>query len=279
MIQNKAMLVTLNISQWGNQKTDKRVAAEVDAAHQAKNAGKYKKNLVDPVYTKPISTLASEIREYHYRMTLPWGDNGQRLLPAKAYFDYTEAMRQYKQAFSNMVDDFTQNYQALVQAERQRLGTLYDPADYPASNEIKNYYGVNTHFQPVPDAKDFRVDIGKEEIAAIRKDITDNVAALQRDAIKDCWGRLQDVVEKIHDRLSNDNAIFRDSLIDNARLLCELLPKLNILEDPELEALRVDVQALLQPPQVLRDDKVLRAKTAQAAGDILNRMFPYAAAA
>lgn len=280
-IQNKAMLATLNCSQWSARKLDKKVSKEIEQTHQAKDAGRFNKLLISGEALKPIANLVGKIRAYHDNVTLPWMDDGKRILPAKLYLDYTQQMRAMRDEFNRLVSEFVQDYPTMIKEARLRLGTMYDPNEYPSPDVIRGKFDMTIRFEPVPDAADFRVDISDDDVKAIRADITKNIASQQQVALQHCWTRLREVVSKIEERLSDPEAIFRDSLIDNARELVKVLPALNLLGDPELEAARADVEHRLcmTSPQRLRTDKAVRAQTAQAARDILDRMQKYAAAA
>lgn len=279
MLQQKAMLVNLNISQWTASKKDKAVSLAVQQQHKAneKKAGWFNKRLIDPTALEPISKIEGRIREFHYKLTLPWGDNGDRILPAKVYMDYVDGLRKFRTEFDDAVDTFVNKYPLLVQEARVMLGTMYDPGDYPDISNIRGRFDLKTTFAPVPDAEDFRVNVGADEIEEIKKSITAGVADRQRAAIKECWGRVRDVVERIQERLATPDAIFRDSLIENAKSLMELLPKLNITEDPELEAVRKDVMDhLIIEPEDLRRYPKTRRQAADKAQEILDKMNGWA---
>jgi hypothetical protein len=272
-LQDRAMLATLTIHQWTNRKHDKSVSTEVEKTHGAKDAGRYNKQLVDKVALEPISKIANAARTYHYERTLPWGDNGDRLLPASLFMDYTDSMRQYKSEFEKRVHEFVAAYPVLVQAARNRLGTMYDALDYPAVSEIALRFGIETAFTPVPAANDFRVQLNDEYVETIRIEIEQRTLDRQAQAMKDCWSRVRDVVSKIHERLSDKDAVFRDTLIGNARELVAVLPHLNIAGDPALSQIESEVKDLLVAPETLRADSGKRAEIAARAADILNR-FP-----
>lgn len=280
-IHNKAMLATLTCSQWSARKLDKKVSKEIEQTHQAQDAGRFNKLLISSAALKPIANLVSKIRSYHESVTLPWMDDGKRMLPAKLFLEYTKQMRDMKAEFDRLVDEFVQNYPTLIKEARLKLGTMYDPGEYPSPDVIRGKFDMSVRFEPVPDAQDFRVDINDEDVQAIRADITRNIHNQQGEALQHCWERLREVVSKIEERLSDPDAIFRDSLIENARTLVKILPALNLLDDPGLESARVSVEHRLCmiSPQRLRDDKAVRAQTAQAAREILGRMQQYAAAA
>jgi hypothetical protein len=273
MIQSKAMLTRLSISQWTARKYDKSVSSEVEKAHSAHDAGRFNKLLVNKSLLEPISKLTGVIRTFHYHTTLPWSDGGDRLLPSILFMQYTQQMRAYKAEFAKLVSEFAHSYPTEVQAARNRLGTMYNPADYPDVSEMYARFDVTTEFIPIPDAKDFRVDVSAEAADEIRQQITESVNMRQVEAVRDCYKRVREVVSKLYDRLSIEDAVFKDSLVSNAQALMDVLPGLNITQDPELDALHTEISAtLLVSPNTLRNDPATRENTAKIAKTILDRM-------
>ena len=64
--------------------------------------------------------------------------------------------------------------------------------------------------------------------------------------------------------------------VTNLKKLVDVLPKLNITNDPELERLGSQVRAsLLVDPKELRLSECVRAETAKAAAEIAQRMAGY----
>jgi hypothetical protein len=62
-------------------------------------------------------------------------------------------------------------------------------------------------------------------------------------------------------------------MIDNARDLCELLPRLNFADDPRLEAMRQEIESkLLKNPEILRLHPEIRRDTAADAKAIMDKM-------
>lgn len=273
MLQSKAMLARLSISQWTARKHDGAVSKEVEKAHAAHDAGRYNKLLVSKTLLDPIAKLAGVVRQYHYATTLPWNDGGDRLLPSTLFAGYTDQVRKYRQQFQALVTDLVKAYPTEVQAARNRLGTMYNPADYPDPSDLYRKFDISIEFVPIPSAKDFRVDMADEAAEEIRSQITKAVNDRQNEAVRDCYRRVHDVVSKIQERLSNKDAMFRDSLIENARDLMAVLPGLNITEDPVLTELHSEIDALLQVrPDTLRRSPTKRQEVADAADAILAKL-------
>ena len=81
--------------------------------------------------------------------------------------------------------------------------------------------------------------------------------------------------------MSDPEAIFRDSLVVNIAKMTELLPRLNLHDDPQLEAMRRQIEASLcqYSPAQLRCDKDIRRQAASEAQQILDSMAGYVEAA
>lgn len=269
-LQETAMLVNLSVSSWTASKKDNKAGAAVKTqAAAAAAAGWFNKRLVDPTALAPISKVEGSVRNFHYRLTLPWGDNGDRILPALAYMDYMDGLRGLKAEFDIEVVKFVSSYPSLVQSARGMLGALYEPGDYPAPESIAERFEVRTTFTPVPDAKDFRVDVGDEAVAEIKKSINDSVNERLRLATRECWIRLDDVVRKMADTLDDPERVFRDSLVDNVRVTVDILPKLNITGDSALSVALAEVRTkLLVDTDALRKDKKFREQIAAQAREL-----------
>ena len=216
-------------------------------------------------------------------MTLPWDDNGYRVLPSAAYIDHTEKMRELSNRFTPAVDALAREFGNLVEQAKVRLGGLFRPEDYPAPDELRSKFSFETKVMPLPDAGDFRVTLGDEEKERIKKQITAAVEASLQVASRDLWQRLYEAVSHLAERLKaykvTDDGVehpFRDSVVTNLVKLVDVLPKLNVTGDPELERLGAQVRAsLLVDPQELRRSESIRTDTAKKAAEIAHIMGAY----
>lgn len=272
-LQTKAMLAQLSISMWTGRKADKKVTTEVEQKHGAHDAGKFNKVLVDKALLEPISKLSSKARDYHYHMTLAWSDSGPRILPSALFAEYTQTMRGMKTEFEKQVDTLVRAYPNEVQAARVRLGTMYEPGDYPDPAEMYGKFAIKTEFMPVPDGDDFRVAVSEDDRAELSRSVREGVQARLSSAVTATYSRIREVVSKIEERLSVPDAIFKDSLITNALELTQVLNGLNITDDQVITDICQDIKNyLLMPPSVLRSRADVRAITAAHAGRILAKL-------
>lgn len=272
MIQNNSMLVDLVINKWGATKQDNKVSAEVEVQHAATGAGKYVKYLIDKAHLAELTTLAGAARTYHNSMTLAWTDKGQRILPSALFMDYRAGIQGYRDKYRVARDKFLAEYPQLVQDARTRLGTMYDPSEYPSVDELRSAFDITVEFMPVPDAKDFRVDVAKETQDEIRAQITDTVNARVDKAVQGCWARTREVLERISKQCNDKKGRIYDSLMENAQDLVNVLGGLNITSNPEITQMEKDIRALIVPTDMIRANPLTRQRVADGADAILARM-------
>jgi len=279
-IHSRALLVWLTISTWSARKYDRKVSDEVNRQHNASSdAGRYNKFLLpgDAASYKTLVTLAGSIRAQHYADTLAWSDEGWRLLPTANYLQYTATFRKRAQEFQNALDEFVADYPLLRDRARVKLNGLFRDEDYPSAQDIRQRFALNVEYAPVPADGDLRVDLSSDQIGEIETAISNRVERAVGIAVQDSWQRLYTVVGKISERLNTPDAIFRDSLIENAADLCDTLKRLNVTDDPDLEAMRVRVLRDLTrvSPETLRENKSARDKVAKSADQIMAAMASF----
>ena len=282
VISKKAMLARLSISIWSARKLDKTATAKVKEEYQtSSDAGRYNKALIATNALKKVQSAAGDARTFHYQQTLPWNDDGARILPAANFFAYSEGMRKHKAAFQAAVSEFLTEYPALVEDAKIRLNSLFVQSDYPSTENIVSKYSFETQVDPLPDANDFRVDLGDAEVSRIKAELDARSQQAQAAAMKDVWSRLHTAVSAMAERLSTPDAIFRDSLVGNIVELVDLLPRLNIAGDTELDRLTREVYARLTAyePETLRTDKKTRQTVANDCAEIMSKMCGYMNAA
>lgn len=269
-LTEKALLATLNICQWSARKYDKKATQEVNDNHGATDAGRFNKALIAKDHLKEIGTVANEARNFHYDNTLPWDDNGQRLLPAANYFEYVQSMALLKNKFEGLVREFCKGYPQMINEAQQRLNGLFNSADYPAN--VADKFEVKTTFMPMPEAQDFRLNLNSQEVEKLRADIEGEVNSRFAQAHKDIYKRIATQLKAMHERLNQPDVVFRDTLFENLRELIDLLPRLNIADDPNITALTAELKTVYADPAAVRTNTMLRAEKAAQVEDILNNM-------
>jgi hypothetical protein len=278
ILAKKAMIVTLNISSWSARKTDKLVTSELaDSKKTEKEWVRVSKTIIDKAALTQIKEIAAKMRKYHNTVTLPWNNDGGRLLPTTKHSEYTAFYRKCSQEFEDAVTDFLKDYQNHVSEASYHLNDMYNSDDYPDIVEIRDKFCMELSFDKVPEASDFRVDIPEYEQEKIAKQIEDRVEQQHAESMRRVWNRVYKTVEHVYDRLKDENAIFRNSMITNVQELVDLLPDLNILKDPNLEDMSNELKQTLcqQDPDELRRNKIQRKQVADESRGLLDKIGQY----
>ena len=275
-LDTKAVLVQLNISQWTARKYDKRVTQEVSDKHNTVgDVGRYNKALLpNNDLLKRIQKKATAIRTEYYANTLGWGvTDGIQLLPSANYMDFMEQFREHRAEWQVLVDEFISQYMQLKDNAERTLGDMYNESDYPEEHELRSKFAMDMTVLPVP-SDDFRVEIGSDEMERIADEVRSQVEGAYQSSIKEIWQRLYDKVETMNAKLSDPKAVFRDTLTENLSDVCDLLTRMNINNDPDLESIRqqVDSELARNHPDALRNDPIKRREVADKSKDIMSKM-------
>lgn len=150
-LSTRAMLCSLSISMWSARKHDPEASEEIASRHGARpDAGRYHKVLLPKEALNEIQQIVNEARQEHYFVTLPWSDDGFRVLPAAAYFDHRAKMRALADRFYPAVDSLVNRFTQHIEEARVRLGGLFREADYPHPEELRSRFAFETRVLPLP---------------------------------------------------------------------------------------------------------------------------------
>lgn len=274
-INTRALLVSLSISSYNPQRLDRTVTAEVTSAKNAsKDAGAYKKQLIPKAVIDPVLKAANAVYLDHKRLTSPWEDGGTRLLSIDMFEKYSDVIAGGIRLFEVEVAKFLRHYEDIRATAPARMGLTFDARDYPPLEKVRDRFGIKTEWTPLPNGSDFRVHLQDGDLAELAASVDSRVNSAVEAARTDLHDRLKDRLSCVSERLADPNKVFRDSLIDNLKDLCQLLPSMCLTRDPDL--IRAVDSAVLNivkfEPQELRDDLDKRASAKAAADSILRSM-------
>lgn len=277
-ISSSAVLVSLNISVWTGRKLDKQVSAEIDAdKHTRVRAGNYHKNLMAGVKElDDITKYAAETRNWFTYRTLPWGNEGTKIVPTADLFDFKHELSERDREFWRLVDAFELTYNTAIQAAQFKLGSLFNVDEYPPVDVIRSKFGFRYVFSPVPEAGDFRVDIGAQGLAELQDQFTRAKEDAIAQAMTDMWGRVREVTERMSRQLrveGVDKGKMYQSTLDGALALCDMMKTMNLTNDPALEQVRKDLFNTLNGVDLkdLKQDDVARLAVKQELDDLISK--------
>jgi hypothetical protein len=260
-----AMLATLNINVWAATVTDQKISKEVAKAHNAsEDSGVYRKNAIDiraPEWRAVISAK-SNLRNRYYELTLPWGNNGSRILSAMMHPKFCDDMRKLMSEFRSAVAAFVAAFPRLQSEAQVKRNGMYNQNDYPENISAKFDCGYS--FDQVANADDFRIKLASSVVEEIREDLRKQSEQVLNDAMKDAYNRLYKHINRMVDRLADrkppkgtkgkakrakakeKGGKFRETLITGLEELCELLPMMNLNGDEQLIELTDRARAMIK---------------------------------
>lgn len=282
-ISEKAMLVALSISAWSGRKYDKDATKEVAQNHgtDVSRAGRFNKILVNPASLKEITSIAGNARNYTMSVTLPWLNDGIRIIPVDIYLEYVQRMSEYRSQFNQAVDKLAIEYDALVKQAKLDLNGLFKESDYPSVDSIRRKHAFNVRVFNLPDSEDFRVSLSESEFQSTKQEIEQNLNEAADNAVRDVFQRVSMRMEHILKRLkeveADDGKGIRESMMRNVSELADLLPKLNITNNPDIDGIASQIKQELATisSDDLRENQSSRIAAAQSARDILSKVSAY----
>jgi len=272
-ISSAAMIVDFNASVWTARKKDRKASEDVtDANHADKGVANVSKNLLgNCAELDAVQKFAANVRNRHYSMTMPWSDNGSRLLTTAQYFKYHEAMTDLQQEFYRLVEEFLQVYEWKIMEAQAKLGDMFNRDEYPTRAGLESKFAFRMAYIPLPDSGDFRIDIGNEGMVQIQTQYEAQYAAQIKGAMNDVWKRLHDNLTTLVRQLDVDekgkgNRLF-DTVFDGALALTDMLRTCNVTGDSQMEAMRLKLEQAFttnnQPVNLhqIKNSPTLRANT------------------
>ena len=281
-----AMLVSLRISAWSGRLYDREASDHVAAHHEAStSAGRYNKRLLPKAALAALNATMSETRTQHHAQSLPWDDKGSRLLTVANYDHYTEVMDGLRERLVRQRARFIEDYDDYVEQARIDLGKLFRIGDYPSKDQLRDRFSIRYRITPVPDADHFIARLASDDTERVKRDIERHIEEQLHDAVGDLYRRLAEAVERVSERLGEDDngkpLVFRDTMISNIRDLVDVVPRLNIFGDHRLAGLCEQVKERIAgvEPDRLRPsgtfDPSVRAQVKRDADALMEQFSGY----
>lgn len=274
-ITQDCMILNLQIGIWQGRRLDKEASREVTQRAKAEeDAARVNKHLVPQATLAPINTAAGAVRNHFYAETLPWKDNGDRLLTRRQYLRFIEQHEGLVSKFHAAVGEFLSV--TYIRARDQasfRMGELFKPQDYPEPRELRTRFYIQMDIDAVCESSDFRVQLDQKHLDEVKSGMEQAMQSRINTAMAEVWRRLNESLTHFQTKMAGDE-IFRDSTVRNVQSLVDAIADLNVVGDPNLERIRQEIRDRLAgfEPQQLREDPAARDLAASEAGRIIEGM-------
>lgn len=275
-LATKAMTVNLSVGMWQGYRLDKSAGAELTRSAGANpDAARVNKHLVTRESLAPIVTASGNLRTHFYGRTLPWRDNGDRVLTRMLYLKFIQEHELLRSQFAAAVDHFMAvEYPREIERAAFRMGTLFNRDDYPTTQKLRSRFYVSLDIAPITTSGDFRVELDEAHVSRLRAEMDEAAEARVKTAMQSVWQNLFDAVHHAQQRLADPNAVFKSTTITNITDLLEVAPGLNLTDDPQLLDVCKQIDEVFgsTSPKQLRTDESVRSSVASEADEILDKM-------
>ena len=270
-IQSKVLIVKPVVRMVGKTKTDKEITSDIHSTHAMDDeAGQYVKKLYPMEFIAPFTKIIGGANRFHLRNTIL--SQFGYLIPTIRFEQYKAEMQKYIQQFDDAADDFCQHYDTIIEKARVIHNGTFREEFYPHKDSVRSCFSYSLFTSMVPRVGDLAVSyLDEERIEQIRQEIVSNVDKAGKMASQQVIARVLEKVDHIVQKLSEPEAVFRNSLIDNLREILVIAPSLNIADDPKVSQLIAECNSkLVKDPDVLRNNEFQRNTTAILARQISN---------
>ncbi|MFH1265218.1 MAG: hypothetical protein ABIK89_05780 [Planctomycetota bacterium] len=225
------------------------------------------KRLLDtshPAY-KAVTAVKNRAVSYWKSVSLPFPEPGIRLIWQDRVEAFAAQVQEFQEELDEAVRNLDEHYAELRRAARGRLGTLYNPADYPDS--LVGLFAIEHDFPSVeaPDyLRQLNPQLYEQECQRVQQRF-DEAVRLAEGAFT---SELAKIVSHLTERLSGQEdgrpKVFRDSAVNNLVEFFERFRELNVRSSEQLDRLVADAQRAIRgvQPQALRDNEGLRQHVA-----------------
>ena len=284
-IDTCSMLVEFNTSVWTARKLDRSTTDELVHNKKAgsKDAARVNKHLL--AGRKELEVIIQHVgnvrNRFVYPQTLPWSDSGLRLLPTINFMKFNTRMQEEEEIFWKLVNEFIDVYPSLITAQAMALGEMFDRNDFPSADEIKTKFNFSYNYLPVPDAGDFRINVGNEAMRELEQKADKYVEERVGAAMADVRARLKEHLQRMSNRLTVDivngeskTRRFHDTMLEAGYELCDLVKGLNVTNDQDVENVRRGLEHALSgvTNEDLRRNTQVRRDVKAEVDSILKKM-------
>jgi hypothetical protein len=278
-LDEKAVLVQVKRRMYSPYKLDQEESKQYGAGNVNKHLFEGRSNRVKETIGK-----FTDVYKYVNDNTVPW-TTGVRMLNIDHYFDFTCGLRPLIDSAVAAVADLHIHWDYEVNADLARLAkialakgkpNLANPDDYPIAAEMRDKFGIDVRYMPVPTTGDFRVGISDEDKQTLQNQLSDVKANVSKHVIGEMLDPMRAAVEKLSVPIGEGGSVFRDTLIDNIVNVAERMNKVNLSDDlviqENIDALRSLASTYANNKDVLRSSQSVREKAVTQIDDLVNQM-------
>ncbi|MCY2990796.1 MAG: hypothetical protein NTY19_23395 [Planctomycetota bacterium] len=269
--------VRVSLSWLGVRKTltseQKSQAADTFGAEGAfLSAGKKLLDTTHPAY-KAVTAIKGRIIALWKSMSLPYPEPGIRLIRQDQIETFNAQIESLRDELTEAVRQLDQHFAALKSAARDRLGSLYNPADYPTS--LLGLFQVAWDYpalEPPEYLQQLSPDLYRQECERVAARFDEAVELAEQAFIEELQDLVSHLTERLTGQVDSKPKVFRDSAIGNLTEFFQRFRQLNVRSNDQLDNLVAQCQQVIRgvEPRTLRDSQGVRQRVATQLTQVEN---------
>ena len=220
---------------------------------------------------KAVTAIKNRAVGYWRSVSLSYPEASLRLVRQDQVETFDNQMNWFQQELADAVDALNERYHELQAAAQQRLGSLYNAADYPES--LRGLFSMDWEF-PAVEPPDYLMQLHPElyeqECQRVAARFDDAVQLAEAAFMDELAKLVSHLTERLTGQADGKPKVFRDSAIENLTGFFERFRQLNVRNNDQLDELVEQAQQVVQgvEPQTLRDNHGLRQTVARELAEV-----------
>jgi len=214
---------------------------------------------------KAVTSVRNRARSYWTSLTLPFPEPGIRLLRQDSLETFQQQMELFKDELREAVNRLNEQYAELRTAAADRLGSLYNDADYPPG--LADAFDVSWDFpstEPPSYLQQLNPELYAQECERVQARFDEAVQLAEQAFTEALASQVTHLTERLAGHEDGRPKIFRDTVVDNLHDFFERFRSLNVRSNEQLDSLVSQCQQVVDgvQPQTLRESSELRQAVA-----------------
>ncbi len=248
----------------------RQAATQFDADANLVTAYKKLLDTSHPAY-KAVNAIKSQVVSYWRGVTLPYPTEGIRLLKHDDIAMFEAKMQEFRDRLTEAVAILQTEYDSLKDRARERLGALYNPADYPPT--LEGMFQISWEYpsvEPPRYLRTFNPELYEQEQQRIHQRFEQAIEMAETAFSERLHDLINHLVERLTDAPDGQPKTFQRSTVDNFREFYQEFRRLNVRGNTELDNLISRANDLVSGVDAkdLRQSQDLRENLRNQMGDL-----------
>lgn len=282
----KYVLCAIEARVWTGAITDSVTSNEVTASKKAAaDAGKFVKVLIKSSALAKVRNALNKARMALYSNSVPWLASSH-LVKVDRMERVSALIEEQRQEFDEAVAQFIDEYPRLLEGAEERLGSLFDPADYPKQEHLKGKFNFAVTWLPFTQVNPEQLAMFDSEAAKlVQGSVAEAIERARKEAHAEMIDRAVESVSGVAGALeryskasdAGERAVLHESRIESLKQTAQDLKDYTFAEGSYRlgsidDAAKALVETASEGVDTFKESAAARAKAASDLAKIKERL-------